>query len=123
MDSRSKLGPISIQFLTMLTAGLSDVLFLGLEGWESLGCWRDLPARAMATIEGKSSVLTKDWKNRTDPLNSCAKAALENKYKVFAVQDGGQCFGGQYAQMFFDQYGPSNLCKSMCLFCSLYRYL
>ena len=84
-----------------------------LEGWEPLGCWRDLPTRAIASLEGKSKLLSDNWKQRSNPLNACAEAAKEEKLKVFAVQDGGQCFGGPYAHIFYNQYGPSNLCKGI----------
>lgn len=86
-----------------------------LDGWESLGCWRDLPTRAIASLEGKSKLLGDNWKQRANPLNACAEAAKDEKLKVFAVQDGGQCFGGPYAHIFYDQYGPSNLCKGTTL--------
>ena len=76
-----------------------------------MGCWRDLPTRAIATLEGRSKLLSSNWKTRSNPLHACADAAANENLKVFAVQDGGQCFGGPYAQLYYDQYGPSNLCK------------
>eukprot|EP00794_Sanderia_malayensis_P014145 gene14144-15622_t len=99
----------------LLTERAQDIwidIYNDLNGWESVGCWRDLPFRAIATLEGKSKQLSRVWKTRSDPLTSCAKAAAEQNLKVFAIQNGGQCFGGPYAQYFFDQYGPSNLCKN-----------
>ncbi|XP_065055199.1 uncharacterized protein LOC135683775 isoform X1 [Rhopilema esculentum] len=90
---------------------LTNVNCGDLDGWSSLGCWRDLPARAIAGLEGRSKSLTGNWKTRPNALQACANAAKSENLKVFAVQDGGQCFGGPYAQLFYDQYGPSNLCK------------
>jgi len=37
-------------------------------------------------------------------------AALKRKYRIFAVQNGGECFGSANAQKTFDKYGKSTAC-------------
>ena len=51
-----------------------------------------------------------DYKNRVNALTKCAEAALNMGLVMFAVQNGGQCFGGKDAEKSFRKYGPSTAC-------------
>lgn len=78
---------------------------------ESLGCWKDDIPRAMKTLEGKSSKLTGHYRSRSNAIEKCLQAAVSFGYKVFAVQDGGQCFGDVTAAFRYKHYGPSRACS------------
>ena len=52
-----------------------------------------------------------DYKARTNALIKCAKAAKSLNLKMFAVQNGGQCFGGEGAEKTFTKYGVSVTCR------------
>jgi hypothetical protein len=81
-------------------------------GFKSVGCWRDTWDRAIPSLEGKNPILDEpDYKARTNALIKCAKAAKDLKMKMFAVQNGGQCFGGKDADRTFMKYGVSKTCR------------
>lgn len=52
-----------------------------------------------------------DYKTRTNALMKCAKAALDNNFTIFSVQNGGQCFSGKDAEQSYMEYGVSKSCK------------
>lgn len=54
-----------------------------------------------------------DYKSRSDPLQKCAEAALDKGLKVFALQNGGQCFGGANGINRYNVYGPSTSCRGI----------
>ena len=56
-----------------------------------------------------------DYKTRADPLQKCAEAALDKGLKLFALQNGGQCFGGKTGELRYNIYGESDGCKGMFL--------
>ena len=71
----------------------------------------------MTTLEGKHSLLKQqDYKTRVNALMKCAEAADENDTKLFALQNGGQCFGGSNDENTYRKYGPSTECEgtSIC---------
>lgn len=41
----------------------------------------------------------------------CAEAADENNLKLFALQNGGQCFGGSNNENTYYKYGRSSQCE------------
>ena len=49
------------------------------------------------------------YKNRTNPKESCLRAAILQGHIVFALQDGGQCFGSPSIDS-YKKYGSSKLC-------------
>ena len=55
-----------------------------------------------------ASILGDHYKRRTDAINKCYRAARMLGYKIFAVQDGGQCFSA--STVTHDKYGPSSAC-------------
>ena len=55
-------------------------------------------------------ILDGHYSHRLNPKAKCAVAALKKKYRIFAVQNGGQCFGSDSALTTFDKYGKSTAC-------------
>ena len=86
--------------------------------YQSLGCWADTKEwrkpimRAIRSMEGLHSSLNDNYEKRSNPIIKCAQAAKISGYKVFAVQNGGQCFADAYAEKTYTTYGPSTQCKS-----------
>ena len=37
--------------------------------------------------------------------------ALRRGYKVFAVENGGECYSGRLASRTYNRYGPTNRCR------------
>ena len=68
--------------------------------------------RAILSLEGTSSILDGHYRRRTNPVEKCYQAALSNGYKVFALQDGGQCMGSATAEITYNKYGNSLQCVS-----------
>lgn len=67
--------------------------------------------RAMDMLEGLHPLLNDDYKKRLNPITKCANAAKAYGYKIFAVQNGGQCFSGMEAEKTYTTYGPSTGCR------------
>jgi len=83
--------------------------------YERLGCFKDNIPRALDSLEGNKNVsliLTDHYKRRTDVIKKCYNAANFLGYKIFAVQDGGQCFSSQKAEVAYNKYGTSSDCAS-----------
>ena len=76
----------------------------------SVGCYKDTGDRAIPTLEGKYPLFDGHYSHRLNAIAKCAVAALKRKYRIFAVQHGGECFGGANAQKTFDKYGKSTAC-------------
>ena len=81
--------------------------------FKSIGCWADSPKnRAMESLEGKHSHLKQhDYRTRINALVKCAEAADEQDLKLFALQNGGQCFGGKNDENTYRKHGPSAECQ------------
>lgn len=68
--------------------------------------------RAIKILEGKHPLLKDtNYKARSNALMKCAEAALDKKYKLFALQNGGQCFGQGDQYDSYKKFGPSIGCK------------
>ena len=70
-------------------------------------------ARAIQTLEGNdkvTSIIDGHYKHRSNQVEKCYKAALSLGYDIFAVQDGGQCFGTTNAANTYNKYGQSSKC-------------
>ncbi|KAJ7314880.1 hypothetical protein OS493_039043 [Desmophyllum pertusum] len=81
--------------------------------FKSLGCWKDTWDRAIPLMEKKHAMLFEpDYKKRTNALMKCAEAALDNKFIIFSLQNGGQCFSGKDADQTFMKYGVTDSCKA-----------
>lgn len=64
----------------------------------------------MPIMEGKDPILNGQYSQRQNAIGKCAVAALKKKFRVFAVQHSGQCFGGSAAEKSFGKYGKSKSC-------------
>ena len=77
----------------------------------------------MESLEGKHSQLKQhDYKTRVNALMKCAEVADEQDLKLFALQNGGQCFGGKNAENTYRKLGPSTECTGttgvcICISC------
>ena len=79
--------------------------------FKSIGCWKDNQDRAIGLLEGNHRLLKDpDYKARVNALMKCAEAALDKSLVMFALQNGGQCFGDKNAEKSFRKYGPSTAC-------------
>ena len=76
--------------------------------YASLGCWKDVPTRAIASLEHH---FPEQYNVRINPIQKCFEVAMSFGYQVFAVQDGGQCFGSPTAQNTYAKYGSSRYCS------------
>ena len=66
----------------------------------------------MESLEGKHSHLKQhDYRTRVNALVKCAEAADEQDLKLFALQNGGQCFGGKNDENTYRKHGPSAECQ------------
>ena len=75
-----------------------------------LGCWKDEKKnRAIPTLEGKDSRLTGNYKQRANAIELCYEVAKTKWLKIFAIQDNGQCFGGDGGED-YKRYGSSTKC-------------
>ena len=86
-------------------------LFSGVQ-YKKLGCFLDKAERAILSLEGTNPVLDGPYRSRTNTVEKCYKAALSNGYKVFAVQDDGQCMSSATAEETYNQYGESTACAA-----------
>ena len=76
-----------------------------------LGCYKDLPVRAMESLEGQDHLLDGDYKSRKDAIQKCLMVGKGRGYKVMGIQDGGMCVGSATGKG-FNKYGISHDCKS-----------
>ena len=84
-----------------------------LASYNSIGCWKDELPRAIPNLEDNyqvASILDGHYKRRSREVEKCYKAALSLGYDIFAVQDGGQCFGTTNADNTYNKYGRSSKC-------------
>lgn len=99
-----------VQIPNAILANIASIPYPDSE-YQSLGCWKDLIPRAIPSIEGKSSFLDGHYKSRTNAKEKCFKAALALGYRLFAIQDGGQCFSSYTANNTYTHYGTSAACS------------
>ncbi|KAI8486076.1 hypothetical protein Bbelb_361760 [Branchiostoma belcheri] len=78
--------------------------------YTSLGCWADKSDRAIPILEKTDPLLNDNYYYRSDPIQKCHQVALGRGFTVFAVQNGGECFGSVDAQNTYNEYGPSTAC-------------
>eukprot|EP00058_Branchiostoma_floridae_P021680 XP_002607170.1 hypothetical protein BRAFLDRAFT_68035 [Branchiostoma floridae] len=80
------------------------------ECYQSLGCWEDRFDRAIPILEGTDPRLDGIYGARNNPVEKCFQVAHSRGFTVFAVQDGGQCFGSADGHNTFFKYGRSPAC-------------
>lgn len=69
------------------------------------GCFKDRSHRAMGRI-------LSNLRGRRDAVMRCFLLAARRGYRIFGVQDGGECFSGPMAHRTFNRYGRSNRCRN-----------
>ena len=58
------------------------------------GCYKDLPIRAMESLEGKDPILLDgNYASRDEAVLKCLLLGRKLGYAVVGVQDGGMCVG------------------------------
>ncbi|XP_068718037.1 uncharacterized protein [Montipora capricornis] len=77
---------------------------------EDIGCYKDTPNRAIPLLDAMSPLVDGNYLQRAAAIRRCANFAYELQLKTFAVQNGGQCFGGPLAELTYKKYGPSVKC-------------
>ena len=50
------------------------------------------------------------YRDRSYAIQKCYQLALSYGFRVFAIQDGGQCFSSETAHQTYDKYGTSTEC-------------
>ena len=70
-----------------------------------MGCFKDKQDRAIKSLETKCDLLDGHQNNRRDAIDKCYRCARRFGYKVFALQDGGQCFSDATGD--FERYGTA----------------
>ena len=65
--------------------------------------------RTMIPLEKTASILNGNYKIRLEPVKKCGDVAWSLGYKIFALQDGGQCFGTSSLEE-YKNYGTSDAC-------------
>ena len=89
-----------------------DDTFAPSSGFDTIGCYKDTSDRAIQILEGLDLTLAGWYPSRKNPTAKCAVAAMRAGYSMFAVQNGGQCFGSATAHLTFDKYGESDACMA-----------
>ena len=80
--------------------------------YESRGCWKDRKTtpRTLTDIDiDIPKTFGSHYKKRKDPILHCLQAAIARGYVVFALQDGGQCFGSSSLKS-YSKWGTSTDC-------------
>ncbi|KAI8500095.1 hypothetical protein Bbelb_224120 [Branchiostoma belcheri] len=80
--------------------------------YTGLGCWTDTSDRAIPILEGTDPRLDGPYQSRQDAIQKCYQVAQSRGFTVFAVQNGGQCFGSANAFNTYNRYGPSTACAA-----------
>ncbi|XP_078603388.1 uncharacterized protein LOC144877354 [Branchiostoma floridae x Branchiostoma japonicum] len=87
----------------------------GTRGYISLGCWRDIggPNRALPKLERTDPRLDGDhYKLRENAVEKCYQVALSRGFPVFALQNGGECFGSADGLNTYNKHGNSAACAA-----------
>ena len=81
-------------------------------GYETIGCYKDTGNRAIQILEGTDPILDGFYPLRKNPIAKCVVAVMRAGLSMFAVQDGGQCFGSATAPQTYNKYGKSAACRA-----------
>lgn len=66
----------------------------------------------MPSLENTSTLLRDGYRVRRDSVKKCAQVAKQQGFKAFAVENGGQCFGGKNLLQIYKKYGRSRDCAN-----------
>ena len=64
----------------------------------------------MPSLENTSKLLKDGYRVREDSIKKCAEVAKEQGFAGFAVENGGQCFGGEELLQSYQKHGESRDC-------------
>ena len=78
----------------------------------SLGCWRDEKEHVFLSLEKLDPKLGDPYETRQDAVRKCGEVAKSVSLDMFAVQHGGQCYGGRAAESHYKKYGVSRNCRN-----------
>ncbi|XP_065647209.1 uncharacterized protein LOC101241784 isoform X3 [Hydra vulgaris] len=98
------LSSAATEILPKLATGV-----LPMKEFRKLGCWKDTANRTLFELEERFSLLDGLPNLRLDSLTKCYEAAKVYGYKIFSLQNGGHCFGGNGIS--YQKYGKSNDCQ------------
>ena len=74
-----------------------------------IGCFKDRDGdRAIKSLESKCNILKGRGNNRNDAIDKCYHCAKKEGYKVFAVQDDGDCHADSVGD--YSKHGTSTGC-------------
>ena len=77
-----------------------------------MGCYRDDSSiRAVPDLERTDPVLDGNYRVRQNAVEKCAIVARKRGFRMFAIQDHGQCLSSATAGETFDKYGKSDKCS------------
>ena len=81
--------------------------------YTDLGCWKDKNPRALTRLERKAGCdLNDHYRRRKNKIMKCYACAKKNSdIIVFALQAGGECWGGT-DETSYKKYGASTNCKT-----------
>ena len=92
------------------------VIFFTASRYNLLGCYKDKNDRAIASLEGTNPILRlllgRTYRQRANKVEKCYKVSQSLGYKVFAIQDGGECLGSNTAEKTYNMYGKSTACSN-----------
>lgn len=73
-----------------------------------MGCFND-DSNALLSLEtGNATYLDGHYQTRENSIMKCALEAVKNDFKVFALQNGGECFSGSHAHSSYFMYGNTS---------------
>ena len=79
----------------------------------NFGCWKAIQNdEGFVTLESTDGRVMGSYKTRYDAFLKCAQAAMEQRYTLFALRNGGQCLGGFKGRSKYKKYGVSRHCKN-----------
>jgi hypothetical protein len=64
------------------------------------------------SLENTSTLLKDGYRVRKDSVEKCAQVAKKQGFNGFAVENGGQCFGGHDLLKRYKKYGRSRDCAN-----------
>lgn len=79
--------------------------------YNRIGCYADANIRAIPNAS-ESGYDNKDYKAKSDAIQSCADFAKSKGFKGFALQNGGWCATSADAHLTYNKYGPSATCAN-----------
>lgn len=88
---------------------INIIFVVAARGWtnvrlRSVGCFKDKPRRAAGSMVA-------NLRGLKFAVRDCARQARKRGYRLFAVQNGGECWMGPRAKITYKKYGASRRCR------------